>query len=549
MQFCFGQSTRGIVLLGALLSVQYSQGVQQLIQHVPPAAIASAATGSLPAARRLHLSVGLPLRNPVELTNLLHELYDPASPNYRNFLTPGEFTARFGPNEQDYQALVNYFSAQGFSIRATHPNRVLLELEGSVAVIEKTLHVTMRQYRHPFEARNFFGPDREPRLDVDVPVLHISGLDDFMLPHPASLHLQPLDKGNGPVPNGGSGPGGLYMGKDFPAAYAPGVTLNVAGQYVGLLQFDGFYPNDIASYASRASLTNVPVIPVLLDGFDGSPGKANIEVALDIEMSMSMAPGLAGIIVYEGLDGNDILNRMANDNLAKQLSSSWMFPTDAATEVIYQQMIAQGQSYFNASGDGGAYTGTVPTPTDSASVTSVGGTTLTTRGPGQAWVSEKAWNWANTGQGNQATAGGVSTVVPIPVWQQGMDMTASQGSTSMRNIPDVAMVADQVFVISDNGQQVSAGGTSVASPLWAAFTALVNQQAAYSGLPPVGFLNPAVYSLGQGGSYTSVFHDITTGNNTNASSPNRFYAVAGYDLCTGWGTPVGRSLIDALETF
>ncbi|HEY5912090.1 MAG TPA: immunoglobulin domain-containing protein, partial [Verrucomicrobiae bacterium] len=179
-------------------------------------------------------------------------------------------------------------------------------------------------------------------------------------------------------------------------------------------------------------------------------------------------------------------------------------------------------------------------------ITSVGGTTLSTAGPGLGWVSEKAWNWAGTSSGSGATGGGVSTVWPIPAWQQGVDMTTNQGSTTMRNIPDVAMVADKVFSIANNGQQMSVGGTSVAAPLWAAFMALVNQQAAYSGQSAVGFLNPAVYALGQSASYTSAFHDVTTGNNTNSASPTRFYARGGYDLCTGWGTPAGRALINAL---
>ena len=82
----------------------------------------------------------------------------------------------------------------------------------------------------------------------------------------------------------------------------------------------------------------------------------------------------------------------------------------------------------------------------------------------------------------------------------------------------------------------------------AGFTALVNQQAAASGKSPVGFLNPVLYAIGEGSGYNSAFHDITTGNNTSASSPSKFFAVAGYDLCTGWGTPTGSNLINALVT-
>src|SRR6202008_4736435 len=87
-------------------------------------------------------------------------------------------------------------------------------------------------------------------------------------------------------------------------------------------------------------------------------------------------------------------------------------------------------------------------------------------------------------------------------------------------------------------------GTSCAAPLWAAFTALVNQQAGTNG--PVGFINPAVYIIGTEQDYLSDFQDITTGNNEWIASPTQFVAVAGYDLCTGWGTPTGSNLINAL---
>jgi subtilase family serine protease len=125
-------------------------------------------------------------------------------------------------------------------------------------------------------------------------------------------------------------------------------------------------------------------------------------------------------------------------------------------------------------------------------------------------------------------------------------MTTNLGSTTLRNVPDVALTADNIFVIADNGTNYSVGGTSAAAPLWAGFTALINQQAALFGNPTVGFLNPAIYAIGKGPNYNLDFHDITTGNNTNKNVGNKYFAVPGYDLCTGWGTPNGANLINAL---
>jgi hypothetical protein len=160
------------------------------------------------------------------------------------------------------------------------------------------------------------------------------------------------------------------------------------------------------------------------------------------------------------------------------------------------------------------------------------------------------WNWGvEFGQDGIGSSGGISTSYPIPIWQQGIVTGANGGSTTMRNIPDVALTADNVEVIAGNGvdygDQGGIGGTSCASPLWAAFVALINQQAGTNG--PVGFINPAIYLIGTELDYTSDFQDITTGNNEWLASPTQFTGVPGYDLCTGWGTPAGSNLINTLS--
>ena len=247
--------------------------------HVPAAVARLAPVGRLPGSQRLNLAIGLPLRNQEELDRLLQQLYDPASPNYRHYLTPEQFTERFGPTEQDYQAVMDFAKANGLTVTATHPNRVVLDVAGAVADIEKAFHVTMRVYQHPTEARTFYAPDVEPSVDLAVPILHISGLDNYALPHPNfSEHGRPAHRPT-PTPNSGSGPGGRYRGNDFRAAYVPGTTLTGAGQSVGLLQFDGYYASDITTYESQAGLPNVPLTNVPVDGGVSTPGSGNGEVS------------------------------------------------------------------------------------------------------------------------------------------------------------------------------------------------------------------------------------------------------------------------------
>jgi hypothetical protein len=547
--------------LGLFAQPTQAQQLRTLPGHVPPAVALLQPVDRLPGSTRLNLAIGLPLRNQEGLTKLLQQIYDPTSSQYRHYLTPERFTEKFGPTEQDYQTVVDFADRNGFRITATHPNRVLLDVNAAVADIEKAFHVTMRVYQHPTEARRFYAPDVEPSVELGVPVLSISGLNNFTLPHPANLKITPHQKTAHARPADGSGTSGTYMGYDFRAAYAPGVSLTGSGQSIGLVQFDGYYPSDITAYESMAALPSVALTNIYIDGFDGTPSGngGEVEVSLDIEMVISMAPGLSQVILYEAPTNgipNDILNRIATDNKARQISCSWGWGggPDTNADQIFQEMQVQGQSFFAASGDSDAYYTSTSTnfPADDPYLTSVGGTTLTTTVPGGLWVSETVWNWGVEYGGTYdgvGSSGGISTSYPIPVWQQGIATAANGGSTTRRNIPDVALTADNVDVIADNGTDYGAdggiGGTSCASPLWAAFIALVNEQAGTNG--PVGFINPAIYLIGTELDYLSDFQDITTGNNEWIASPNQFTAVPGYDLCTGWGTPTGSNLVNALS--
>ncbi len=332
---------------------------QVLRGHVPTAVteLNLQPVGRLPSTNRLHLAIGLPLRNQDALGALIKQIYDPASPQYHQYLTPAQFAERFGPTKEDYGAVINFATANRLTVTATFPNRALVDVEGTVADVEKALHVTMRVYKHPTEARTFCAPDTEPSLDLAVPVLHVGGLDNYILPHPLDLPVPPPGCTNACT---GSGPYGTYMGRDFRAAYAPGTTLTGSGQIVGLLEFDGYTASDITAYEALAGLPNVTLTNVLIDGADGGYGGDRVEVSLDIEMAISMAPGVSAVVLYMAPNPSpweDLMQRMANDNLAKQISCSWYGGGGGgpAAEQALVQMAAQGQSFFCASGDSDAF--------------------------------------------------------------------------------------------------------------------------------------------------------------------------------------------------
>ena len=538
------------VLLVLIALPSFSRAAQKQLSpgHVPQIVRQkkAASLGRVPATNELRLALALPLRDAAGLTNLLREIYNPASPQFHHYLTPVEFAARFGATPADYATVLNFAKTNGLKITATHPNRLLVDVTGKVSDVERAFHLRLNSFRHPREARDFFAPDAAPTVDAALPLFQVSGLDNYSLPHP-NVQLRPAALPNDLLPHGGSGPGGSYRGDDFRKAYLPGTALTGAGQSVALVQFDGFYANDITNYATAIGVTNPPFTIVPVNGGVGTPGGGNVEVALDMEMVLAMAPGISNIYVYEAPNPSPwvtMLSAIANDNFAKQVGCSWGGGgPDAAAENIFLQMAAQGQSFYNATGDSAAFVGAISFPSESPNITQVGGTTLTTDTNGD-YVSETAWNWG----GGLGSSGGISTRVALPLWQLGMNTATNHGSTTLRNVPDVALTADNIFIIYNNGSSGLVGGTSVAAPLWAAFTALINEQAATLAQPPVGFLNPSLYALARGTNYAATFHDIITGNNTNAASPNNFYAVPGYDLATGWGTPGGTNLINALTT-
>ncbi|HEY3863682.1 MAG TPA: protease pro-enzyme activation domain-containing protein [Verrucomicrobiae bacterium] len=526
-------------------------GLQSLPGHVPPGVSALKSIGHLEATNRLRLSIGLPLRNGPDLDTLLQQLYDPASPNYHKYLKPAEFADKFGPLPADYKALTDFAAAHHLNITETHPNRTLLEVEAAVPDIESAFHVHLLKYNHPKENRTFYAPDTDPSVDLSVPILRVNGLDNYMKPFTKNVH--------GPVPNGGgvakgtgSGPGGTFLGGDFRAAYVPGLGLTGQGQKVAIFELDGYFTQDILQYEAVANLPNVPITNVLVGGFPGNPESlgGDGEVSLDIEMVASMAPGIDQILVYEGFSQDGVLNRIATDDTANQISCSWgwFVPNpDAFEDGIYKQYAAQGQTFYDASGDDGTTLGNNIVPSsDDPYITQVGATTLTTSGPLGSWESDIVWSWFIAGTGFSASTGGSSSVYPIPTWQQGIDMTGNGGSPTFRNFPDVAMPGDNIWVVYDQGQGGSFGGTSCAAPLWTAYTALINEQGHNFGYQPVGFVCPAIYAICKGPQYHAMMHDVVSGNNTNFTYPTQFFAKPGYDLCVGWGSPIGTNLINAL---
>ena len=526
--------------------VSQAQPQQLMTRHTRDAVVNGQAQslGRLPASQSLQFDVVLPLRHEPELESFLEQVYDPSSSSYRQFVTVKEFTERFGPSQEDYDAVIRFAGANGLKVVGGSRDAMDVQLKGPVAAIEKAFHVTMGLYQHPTENRTFFAPDREPSADLPFQLWHISGLDNYSIPHPM---LQHNEKQLGVRPNvKGSCPGGTYCGSDMRAAYYGGTSLTGAGQTVGLLEYVGYDIADEKTYFTNVKQANkVPVKGVSTDGTSlsclVSKGCDDREQILDIVQAVSMAPGLKTLYVFVGSSDTAILGSMTKHSpLSAQVSSSWTWePSDPKTDdPFFQKFAAQGQNYFQAAGDSGAYNSgsSYVFPGNDAYVTSVGGTDLQTASAGGAWASETAWV---DGGGAYYTVDSI----PIPAWQKltGVITAKNKGSKTIRNSPDVSAEANfDFYSCADQSPcQTGWGGTSFAAPMWAGYMALVNQQAVANGKPLLGFINPLIYPLGLSKGYAAAFHDIIKGS-------NGFPAVKGYDLATGWGSPNGAGLINAL---
>jgi subtilase family serine protease len=501
------------VLTGSLVVAQSPAPVrQELTGHLTEAMKRAPLEGRVPPTTRMTLTVGLVIPNMAELMQTAAQIADPKSPSYRKYLTPEQFADRFGAKDADYQTVLIW--AQSNNLRPTaHRNRFVVTVEGAVADIEPALNVHMN-YHLRVDGSLFFAPDAEPSVSLSIPVEHIGGLENF----------------TPPVAAGGSGKGGTYQGTDLRNAYAPQITMTGVGQKIGIFMLDGFAQSDIDGYATQ---TGQSFLPVQIVPTPSSPLTPGSEATIDVESVLSMAPG-AQVIAFVG-GRTAILTNMTDNQDIKQFTSSWFWYNGTTTDIaLMLELATHGQSFFQASGDSGAYAPTNFATYVSGSldcrqfpaITTVGGTDLHMSDSGADYGSiETAWS---------KSSGGIMSSVPIPP-EQGFIRGQNGASSVNRNVPDVSAQANGVEIFYEGIPQ-NYWGTSEATPIWAGYMALVNELAAKAGVPSVGYANPAFYSVASSSSYDQNFHDVVSGCAPDSAGVTNC-AGTGYDLVTGLGTP------------
>ena len=470
----------------------------------------------------VHLSFGLKVRNPDLLGSLLAS---------GQTISPAAYAADFAPDPALVGRAVTTLNAAGLSAGWRAPSS-LIAADGPAPVAASLLNVEINSYRLP-DGTLFYAARDQPRLPAVLTsvISNVSGLDDYRRAHGYAVR-----------------PGGLIP-TDVLSFYniqaLRDAGLDGAGQTIMLPEIDDL-PNmsDLDKFASKFGLPPfASVLTVKRDPSWGTPEKPQGETALDLEIIHSVAP-MAKLVVYLSAPdfghGERAFDQMVTDHLGSVISESLGScepDTPSGARNVYASIqdraVVLGISHFVASGDNGAYTCGLDQeaagsfPSTLPTVTAVGGTSVFESASG-VYYKEYAWGSPLDQSGS---GGGASQFYAIPSYQKNEAKSAGKGQ---RQVPDVSADADPStgFHIIFGGHDGQAGGTSAATPLWAATVALINQDLKKKGLREVGFANPALYWIGENAARLSPqpFHDVSAGNNLG------FDAATGWDFATGWGS-------------
>lgn len=479
--------------------------------------------GRLAATKTLHIVLELKLRNQAQLHTVVQQALHPRQTTRLQPLTTTQFKTRFSPTSEQADTVAEFLRKAGFKNVDISANRMLVSGDATVSVIEDTFDTKLVSV-YTNKGRLAHANKRAPHIPAALKgtVLAVLGLQNVHVFHPMNVSLGST---NGLHTNALTG----HNPTEFDEIYAAGGAPTAAGVTVGIISAGNMSAtlNDLSSFTSQNGLPSVNTQVIHVNG-TASGANGTGEWDLDSQDIVGMAGGQVGKITFytiPNLSNANLVadvNRIVSDNTARIINVSLgecetaaqNDGTAASMDQAFQQAIAQGQTFSVSSGDDGADEcsngGTTPSwPASSQYVVAVGGTTLNTSGSN--WNGETVWD---------GTGGSPSTFEPMPDWQQGVGQNAGH---STRGVPDIAFDADPQTgaIVIVNGRQQQIGGTSLAAPLFAGLWARV---IAAKGTD-VGFAAPLIYDLP-----SSVFHDVTSGNNGGES------AAAGWDYTTGFGS-------------
>lgn len=490
----------------------------------------------------------------------------------RKYLSSEEYESQFGADPSDIEQIVDFARQHQLNVLQVDAAQRSVTISGTAQQIAQTFRVKLMQYDSPQGSyRGRLGPVHVPSGLLPL-IEGIFGLDNRQQARPQIILAT---RSSGAPSSEVAATRAAATSEANPVSFLPPAVgqiynfpahLTGAGQCIGLIEFGGgFSEGDISTYFQQLNLPVPRVEAVSVDGTPNQPGAnpdIDGEVMLDIEVAASLAPGADIVVYFAQFTEQGWVKAITTAIHDRQhhpsvLSISWGFTegqdiwTGQAVRAVnqaFQAAALMGVTVCCASGDDGSEDqladghAHVDFPASSPYVLACGGTSL--RLAGSDVRGETVWNDGTRTSGGGSGGGGISDVNPVPSWQHGhVPPSANPGHRRGRGVPDVAGNADgnSGYTILVDGQVATGvGGTSAVAPLWAALIARMNQQLG----KPVGFLNPLLYGTL---SSANVFHDITTGSNDPTHGLIGGYSAhQGWDPCTGWGSPDGTMLLEAL---
>jgi hypothetical protein len=587
-----------------------SAGMQSVVvQSAEPGPAGATLIGAVADQTPVDLDLVLKPLQPAALSAFLQAVSTPGSSEFRRFITPRQFGSQFGPTAATVSRVVTTLQQMGLSVGQLSANRLLLPVSGTAAQVGTALHVRLILYR--WEGSVEFGESGSPALPASIAssVQAVEGLADAQVSTPGLTLLPATQESSGCYrPPSGKYPG-YWTAAQLSKAYDI-TPLRTAGfnsgdpggeETVALFEWQPPAPSDVSTFESCVGKSQVtPTVITTGNAPTSCSGGGCDEPDADVETILSLIPDVHGLDVYSvptvdsgggvhpsnadivkvwnGIaTGDDPIVSTSDDVCENQ-------PLSSGEEPIFEEMAAQGQTVFAATGDQGSesqgcYTSgqEFPQMWDPASqptVTAVGGTELDSLGSpptsvGAAPVQvpkETVWNdrlfhnvvcpctYGDTNGG--AGGGGESTIWPMPSYQEQYGVNG-QPCGDCRTVPDVSASADPFHgyltyiggtweVSSEEGGNHGEGGTSLATPLWASIIALAENSCDAR----FGMINPSLYSIGESSSYGTDFDDISAPSGSNndwtGQMGGQYPVEAGYDLATGLGAPVSANLAASL---
>jgi len=478
-----------------------------------------------------------------------------------HYISNEEYTATYGASANDFLAIRDFAKEFNLTPRNENASTRSIELHGSLGDLSSAFGVTLDAVRlEGGEYRNRTGGITIPESLLPI-VRAVLGLDTRPEARPHSRRLE-RSSITEHAASGSFSPVTVGQIYSFPSG------LDGTGQTIAVIELaGGFLQSDLVTFFQGIGIKMPSITAVSVNGgknavsTGSTPTTAEEEVALDIQIAGALAPGAKQVVYFAPTTQySDFLAALNQAITAAPqpvvVSVSWGGAETGPTAQVRQQFetalqhAAQlGIPVCVASGDNGSFDKTtalcVDFPASAPHALGCGGTNLVASGNGIS--SETVWNTMSIAANGKftggGTGGGVSQFFPKPAYQSTVTVPAPPvGNTGGRGVPDVAGDADPAtgYQIVVKGQQIVVGGTSAVAPLYAALIARCGQSLG----KPVGFLNNLIY---QTNASSKAFHDVTKGNNDSQGKGGLYPAGPGWDPCTGFGSPNGTALLNALK--